>query len=292
LLQRAAPIVLQLAEGPQEFQAVAALDADRTRRRRESARELAALLAEALTLTTEKKLGPDADPKRYREALLEEFKGELRRREKRSRDAVEAVYDHHGLDRRESEDEYESLREDLFSEKTWAEFGLTRRNLAALGVVSGGVAGAMGTHWVDVVTGGTTLGGATAAGGLFGAATGGVLGWMGGGKIAEFKIINRTLGGKLLQCGPVRNPNFPFVLFGRARLHHALVAGRTHAQRGALEVAASSVPALDDSQRSALAKAFRAVAKAGGDRESLGEARVGLAAVIEPILAGDERRGQ
>lgn len=276
--------------GPLEA-AVGALDADRTRRRRESARELAGLLAEGLTLTTEKKLGPDAEVKLYRDELLEKFKGELRRREKRSRDAVEAIYDHHGLDRQESDDEYESLREDLFSEKTWAEFGLTRRNLAALGAVSGGVAGAVGTHWVDIVTGGTTLGGATAAGGLFGAATGGVLGWMGGGKIAEFKVINRTLGGKLLQCGPVRNPNFPFVLFGRARLHHAMVAGRTHAQRGALEVASSTVSALDDAQRSALAKAFRVVAKAGDDRDAVGEARLGLAAVIEPILAGDEKRG-
>ncbi|MEM7626986.1 MAG: GTPase/DUF3482 domain-containing protein [Planctomycetota bacterium] len=277
--------------GPLE-QAVRALDADRTRRRRESARELAALLAEALTLTAEKKLGPDADAKPYREELLEKFKGELRRRERRCRDAVEAIYDHHGLDRQESDDEYESLKEDLFSEKTWAEFGLTRRNLAALGAVSGGVAGAMGTHWVDVVTGGATLGGATAAGGVLGAATGGVLGWMGGGKIAEFKVINRTLGGKLLQCGPVRNPNFPFVLFGRARLHHALVAGRTHAQRGTLEVAAASVPALDETQRAVLAKGFKAAAKAGNDREALGEAQVGLTEVIESILTGDEKRGQ
>ena len=271
--------------------AVAALDADRTRRRRESARELAGLLAEALTLTTEKKLGPDSDVKPYRDDLLEKFQGELRRREKRSRDAIESIYDHHGLDRQESEAEYESLREDLFSESTWAEFGLTRRNLAALGVVSGGVAGAMGTHWIDVVSGGTTLGGATAAGGLFGAATGGVLGWMGGGKIAEFKVINRTLGGKLLQCGPVRNPNFPFVLFGRARLHHALVAGRTHAQRGALDVAAATALPLDEAPRTALAKGFRAVVKSGGDRDALGEARVGLAQVVESILERDEQRG-
>lgn len=275
-------------------QAVAALEDDRARRRRESARELASLLSDALTLTVTKKLGPDADAKPHRPELLEKFKGELRRRERRSRDAVEAVYDHHGLDRREAEDELESLREDLFSEKTWAEFGLTRRNLAALGLVSGGLAGAMGTHWVDVVTGGTTLGGATAAGGVVGATTGAVLGWMGGGKIAEFKIINRPLGGTLLRCGPVRNPNFPFVLFGRARLHHARVAGRTHAQRGALEVNAAqggALQPLSEAQRKALGAAFRACGKGADDVERSAEAQAGLVEVIEAILAADESRG-
>ena len=273
--------------------AARALEADRSRRRRESARELAALVADALVLTVEKKLGPDADPKAHQDGLLESFRGELRRLERRRRDAVEAVYDHRGLDRQEHGGEYAALQEDLFSEKSWAEFGLTRQNLAALGVVSGGVAGAVGTHWIDVLAGGSTLGVATAAGGLFGAATGGVLGWMGGGKIAEFKIINRTLGGRLLRCGPVKNPNFPFVLLGRARLHHAIVAGRTHAQRGALVVApptdTPNTPTLplDETQRKTLAKAFAAVVKAGRDDTQSGEARADLAWVIESVLEGD-----
>ena len=273
--------------------AVEALEADRTRRRRESARELAALLVDALSLSVTRKLGPDEDAKPHQAKLLEEFLGELRRREKRSRDGVEAIYDHRGLDRRETEGQADWLHEDLFSESTWAEFGLTRRNLAALGAVSGGTAGAVGTHWVDVVTGGTTLGAATLAGGLFGAATGAWLGYMGGGKIAEFKIITRPLGGKLLRCGPTKNPNFPFVLLGRARLHHALVAGRTHAQRGALELdekQAGSLRPLTESQRKHLAAAFRDVGKARDDLEAISEARQELVEQIEPILKADESR--
>jgi hypothetical protein len=273
-------------------EAVAALEADRSRKRRESARELAALLSEALTLSVTRKLGPDEDAKPHQPKLLEEFLGQLRRREKRSRDAVEAIYDHRGLDRREAEGPADWLQEDLFSESTWAEFGLTRRNLAALGAVSGGTAGAVGTHWIDLVSGGTTLGGATLAGGLFGAAAGAALGWMGGGKIAEFKIITRPLGGKLLRCGPTKNPNFPFVLLGRARLHHALVAGRTHAQRGSLDVdeaQAGTLRPLDEPQRKALAAAFRAVGKADGDVEATAAARGELVEVIEPILRIDDQ---
>ncbi|MEM6853598.1 MAG: DUF3482 domain-containing protein, partial [Planctomycetota bacterium] len=72
--------------------AVQALDADRQRRRRESAREVAALLADALTLEVTRKLRPGEDPKPVQPELLEKFKGELRRREKRARERVESIY--------------------------------------------------------------------------------------------------------------------------------------------------------------------------------------------------------
>jgi hypothetical protein len=114
---------------------------------------------------------------------------------------------------------------------------------------------------------------------------------MGGGKIAEFKVLTMPLGGKLLRCGPTKNANFPFVLLGRARLHHALVAGRTHATRGALEVdeaKAGGLRELAEGERKRLAAAFRAVVKAGDDFERSAEAAAGLSEVLRPILRADE----
>ncbi|MEM9914968.1 MAG: GTPase/DUF3482 domain-containing protein [Planctomycetota bacterium] len=267
--------------------AVQALDADRQRRRRESAREVAAMLADALTLEVTRKLRPGEDPKPVQPELLEKFKGELRRREKRARERVESIYDHHGLDRREADAEFDPAEQDLFSERAWHDFGLTPKNLAAAGLVTGAVGGAAGTHWLDLVSGGSTLGGATLLGGVFGGAAGAWAGWKGGGKLAEFKVLNHHLGGKLLRCGPTRNPNFPFVVLGRARFHHGLVAGRTHAQRGALEVdqtQAGAMNPLSDTQRDALSKSFRALGKAGSDMDKISEATRQLVEVIEPIL--------
>ena len=269
--------------------AVAALQADRSRRRRMSADAIAELLVESLTLSSEQKLPPDASVKAHEPKLMEKYRGELRRLERRAREAVESAYDHHGLDRRESD--LQPLEEDLFSESTWATFGLSRRNLAALGVVSGGAAGAVGTHWVDLVAGGTTLGAATAAGGLVGAIMGGAAGWIGAGKLAEVRLINQPLGGKLLRCGPTRSVNFPFVLLGRARYHHALVAGRTHAMRGVLELdpaGESRVSPLDGDQRKALAAAFKRARKLGGELEEHTLLARELSETIRPILAADD----
>ena len=269
--------------------AVEALEADRVRRRRASADAIAELLVESLSLSVEQRLPPDASAKVHEPKLMEKYRGELRRLEGRARQRVEAAYDHHGLDRREGD--LEPLEEDLFSESTWATFGLSRRNLAALGLVSGGAAGAVGTHWIDLVAGGTTLGAATAAGGLFGAVVGGAAGWVGAGKLAEVRLINQPLGGKLLRCGPTRSVNFPFVLLGRARYHHALVAGRTHAARGALELdpaGEARVTPLTAEERKALAAACKRAPKAAGDLEQLTLLTRELSEAIRPILAADD----
>ena len=277
----------QLAEGwraPLE-RATEALESDRRRRRRESAREVGGMIVDALTLSVSRKLGPAEDPHGHEAGLLETFKGQLRRREKRSRDAVEAVYDHHGLDRREGSTaeaarEDEALAGDLFSQEAWLMFGLRRRDLVLAG--AGGGAAAGGT--LDVAAGGTSF----LLGAAIGAVVGGAMGWMGAGRLAEVKVVNRPLGGKLLRCGPVKSANFPFVLLGRARYHHAVVSGRTHAQRGVLEIdeaKAGAMNPLTDGQRKALSAAFRAVGKAGdGAGEAAAEAREQTVQAVEDVL--------
>ncbi len=162
-------------------------------------------------------------------------------------------------------------------------FGLSRRNLILAGMGGGAATGG----WLDVATGGTSL----FTGAAIGAAIGGTLGYFGAGKLAEVKLIHQPLGGKLLKCGPTRNLNFPFVLLGRARYHHQLVAGRTHAARGKLDIThgeQSPVAALTSDRRKALAEQFRKAGKLT-DAEQITLRTRELTAVLEPILAGDDR---
>ena len=60
----------------------------------------------------------------------------------------------------------------------------------------------------------------------------------------------------MLACGPSRNPNFPFVLLGRAICHQQLIATRTHADRNELKLDQPLLDWLGDRERKQLAKIF------------------------------------
>ena len=72
-----------------------------------------------------------------------------------------------------------------------------------------------------------------AASGALASATGA---WAYADGIGRIKVKGLPTGGKLLSYGPSRNINFPFVLLGRALLHHQLVSKRTHAAQGKLDL--------------------------------------------------------
>ena len=275
--------------------AVLVLESDRRRRCDDAADAVARLIVGALTHAETKKLGPNDNPDPYKSKLLEAYKGGLRRQERSARDAVQAAYDHTTLERVDAVD-LEGVEQagdgarvekggadagfgDLFSQEAWLAFGLRRRDLVLAGAGGGAAAGGA----VDIAAHGTTLFLAAA----IGAVVGGALGWLGADKLADVKLISRPLGGQLLKCGPTKNPNFPFVLLGRARHHHTLVAGRTHAQRGALVMDADQAGAmnpLSDTQRKALSAAFKRVAKAGDDAEALARARAAVAAAVGNVF--------
>jgi len=226
--------------------AVEVLGADRSARRRRVALEIAALLADATTLVVEKRIGREERAEDHRPALEAEFRAQLRRLERRTRRAVESIYDFHDLDVEESDavqDETEQalLREDLFSRDTWLVFGLRGRDLAAAGAAAGATAG--GT--LDLALGGATF----LAGAAVGGAVGGALGWLGGNRLAKLEVMRQPLGGALVRYGPARSANFVAVLLGRACLHASLVAQRAHARRDRLalgrETTATDADAAD-----------------------------------------------
>jgi GTPase Era involved in 16S rRNA processing len=230
--------------------AVDSLVADRQRRREAAARAVAETIAEMLTLEVEKTIGVHDDPSPVKKQLLAEYQRRLIELEKRARQAVEKIYDHNTLERTETA--LAALEaQDLFSAESWRVFGLTRLQLGGLGALGGAAAGGA----IDVALGGASF--------LLGALIGGGVGAAGtiiaAHRLVDVKLLEISLGRRRLVVGPTRNRNFPHVVLGRARLHHALIAGRAHAHRGALAVdeqAKQMLSELSGSERKRLERAF------------------------------------
>jgi len=264
-------------EGPMRRAAVV-LREQREVRREASAQVIAAMLLDVLTLRERRKLETRADPTPHKPALEQKLRDRIRARERACRQQVQALYRHHRLEL--DEDELDVLGDDLFSEATWTAFGLSRGELAKLGGFGGALAGGAAGASIDLTLGGlsglapTLLG--TAAGGLGGA----LGGWWTSDRLAKIRVLDQPLGGKLLEAGPIQNPNLRFVLLGRAVAHHHLVANRTHAQLGVAAV--SPPPKWPDDRKRRLARLFRDIARGKAPLDAL-TARA--KAEIEPLLA-------
>jgi len=259
--------------------AATALLAHRRRQRENAARIIAELIAATLACYETRDLGPEADPQAYAAALEKTYRGSLRQLEGRARRAVEALYGYENLDR--TEVDMELLETDLLSEESWLAFGLRQRDLVAVGAAGGAVAGGA----FDVAV----LGASFFAGTVIGGLAGGALGYFSSQKLAETKVLHQPLGGKRLRCGPTKNVQFPFVLLGRARLHHALVAARTHAQRTGLVVdnsAASST--ISDTDKRRLAGIFGQLRRYELGSERYVAAVNELSSQIAHLLEADE----
>jgi len=237
--------------------AVDVLTAERARRRERAASELAALLLDALTAVERESLPADAEDNDSRSVVKERLAGRLTRRiarrEQDARRAVEAIYHWAMLERHESEERL--LTTDLFETEGWELFGLSETRLLVSGVVSGALAGG----GIDALLGGASM--------LLGAGIGAIVGgagvWLGGHELAKVTVLGETLGGRIMQVGPVKAPNFPWVLLGRAWVHHHLISERNHARREVLSLSLESerhvADALPDGIRKRLATRFRRI---------------------------------
>ncbi len=255
--------------------AIGAMEDDRRRRRHLAARAIASAVADMLTLKVEKKLPDEADVAALKPKLEQQYRDELRGREQRCRDEVEEIYEHHKLARQEGA--LVDVGDDLFAERTWRAFGLSRTKLMTAGAVSGATAGAV----VDAHLGATTFFTGALIGGALGAATG----WWAADQLVKVKIMHQPLGGRMLVAGPTRNANFPYVLLGRARYHHRLIARRTHAQRGDVDLqSVADEQPLSEADRRDLAGHFRQLRK-GRDAD---KANAALAACVERMLEQDD----
>jgi hypothetical protein len=207
-------------------EAVRMLEADRKRRDHQAAREIARMTVDMMKLTVDTQIGQGVDPAPHRERLKEKHRDQLRQRERKGRESVEQCYDHRKIERQEQD--VAILDEDLFSERSFLLFGVSRKYLIMAGVASGALAGGI----IDA----HLLGASFLTGTAIGSVVGGAAAWWSADRIADVKVGPLPLGGKRLTVGPSSSINLAYVVLGRALHHHALVASRTHAQRGALIV--------------------------------------------------------
>ncbi len=260
-------------------EAVEILSAERTRRRAGAARGVAETITEMLTLRIEARLDT-ATPREAQERVLEErYRERLRTLEAECRERVEGLYAHHAV--RRIEPQLEGLgTESLFSRDTWKIFGLKRSQVIGFGALGGGAAGG----WLDLAVGGSSF----FLGALFGAGIGAVTAALAAETLVEVKVLNIPLGGRMLVAGPTTNVNFPHVVFERARLHHLIISGRTHAERGELDPSqppGSPAPPLTAEFKRGLEQAFGRIRR-GQDAVAATE---DLARLTEEIFALDDR---
>jgi len=235
---------------PQLVAAADALVRERARRRAGAACEIAAMLSDALTATARGRANHDRVDAEHARRLGEALKESIRTRERDARRAVQDLYRHARALREESD--LSLLDADAFSAQSFDVFGLSSSQLALTAAASGAVA----FGGVDALLGGASLGLAAA----FGAIVGGAGALLGAREIAKVRVLGRRVGGFELVVGPVIAPNVPWVLLGRALLHHRLVAERNHARREAIvldvEHSEHLADRVDASRRRALERCF------------------------------------
>jgi hypothetical protein len=258
--------------------AIAELEADWKRRGRQSAAQIADFLIDALTFTLEWPIEEGQSVDARRDEWLEKFRDALRKRERDERDAVETIYRHDRLDRSESELGFAAFENDLFGDTTWRVLGLDTWQLVRAGVIGGAAVGGV----LDLSVGGASF----LAGSLIGGVVGGLSSYYGATSVAQVEMLGRRLGGPVARIGPLKNPNFAWLLLDRALLHHRSVIRRAHARRDTFVIGDDGrrglVARLDASEQNRLSRAFSVIQRSGG--EVAYEARDELVDRIEELL--------
>ena len=170
---------------------------------------------------TERYPMPKTDEQEAIVGAVKRFQRQLVALEQETRAEIETLFHYSELERNEAS--LAVLSSDLFSEQTWSLFGLTRDQLVTAGIVGGAAGGAL----LDIGSGGLTM----FLGSGLGAVVGGAGAWFGSKQMIKARVLGLPLGGRQLVVGPVTNPNFPWVLLGRAVVHLQHLCRRTHARR-------------------------------------------------------------
>lgn len=264
--------------------AIDAFEQDWDRRTDQAAATILELLRDSLSYRVSRtvknnKLIFQSGRDRVKAEIMVEFEDGLRRLEIAAQEQIRAHFRHNVWNLASDS----ILGQDLLSEEVGQALGLSRRQLALVGMAAGAASGVT----IDLATAGHSLG----TGALIGAATGGVLGMVGGKALAKFDI-ERAPGTQRFTVGPVSNPRFPFVLFDRIMLYSARAMNWAHGRQAAEEDAPDKVPdkairkqgfseELTASQQRELARFFSS-ARRGRESEREEECRV----IVKTILRG------
>ena len=271
----------ELASGWREplERAVHYLREQRNQRDRQSVTLIATAIGDMLGHVETLSLREGADRTAATQTLRERWRDWQRQREQRLRHDIEKLYLHNRLERRESELAWDA-GDDLFSARARHAWGVSRTYLAAVGFG----AGALGGVGIDALAVGHTLGAGALIGGILGAA--GSVYYAS--KLDRFKLGPLSAGGQQARFGPVHDPQFGYVVLGRALEHAWRVARRNHGGRDPLAFGDSNdrwLQHLTRGERVALQKALLTPPRDAGDtrrhtalEDSVGHAAMAFAA--------------
>lgn len=247
----------QLAPGwskPLE-QAATYLRQQRHYRQQQSLQLIATALADMLGHQQRLRHREDGNRNALEHQLQRQWRDWQRQREQRLRRDVEALYRHHHLTRQEQALGWQP-DSDLFSQQARRTWGVSRAYL----VTAGFGAGALGGASIDALTAGHSLGAGALIGGVLGATSSAFYGGKYAHKLGHLKGLEKLTGGPQTLFGPVRDPQFGYVVLGRALEHWYQVSHRNHAGRTPLTLDNASqnwLEHLSRGQRQRLQKALQ-----------------------------------
>ena len=158
---------------------------------------------------------------------ISRFNRQLNRIERQGQQQLEALFLHHHLEPEISR--LEVHQGELMDQSQWSFWGLQRQQLV---LVSAGAGAALGLL-VDAGAGGSSL----LTGALGGGVVGGLSGWFGADWLKQRLPSWLQFSTEKQLLGPVKDPNFAFVILGRALSHARAMLARSHADRERLTIA-------------------------------------------------------
>ncbi len=173
----------------------------------------------------QKIIGEEATP-HEEEVAKEAYRNKIIEYEDREQRDVEKIWQHNDVEKEEEELNLDEVG--LFSQESASIFGLSQKELILTGASAGAITGA----GLDLLVAGSSLFLGTVIGGV----VGGVGAMFGFDNLYELKVLGQSVGRRELTVGPMQNLNFPYVLLGRVLYHASLMAKRSHAKRGAVDL--------------------------------------------------------
>jgi len=165
--------------------------------------------------------------KRKAELLTRRYLEELAAMERTCFDELLRIHRHHLLKADAAAEEFHGI--DLEARETWSKWGLGRGQLAIAAAIAGGAAG----FAADAATGFLSHG----AGTVIGSLGGGAVAWFKGGSLPDIRLDllgGMKLGGgegRTLTMGPLKSPNFPWILLDGVLLRYLQMLDRAHGRR-------------------------------------------------------------
>ncbi len=183
-------------------------------------------LTKSLSYVYVKKIKGNSATEAEESKAKEKYQKQIVKYEIAQKREIEGIWNHKSIDKVEDSLLLDNIG--LFSKESASIFGLSQKEL----IITGASAGALGGFGIDLAFGGGTFFLASLVGGV----VGGVGAMIGFDNLYDIKVLGQSFGKRELKVGPMKNLNFPYIMIGRALYHASVMANRSHAQRGAVNL--------------------------------------------------------